>query len=66
MNSMKRWKDMTLTYELPRLLGAQSAIGEERRNNTRKNEEMEPKWKQCPVVYDWMEIKCDAMKRNIA
>ena len=50
MNSMKRWKDMTLKYELPRSLGAQYATGEEWRNNTRKNEEREPKWKQCPVV----------------
>ena len=50
MNSMKRQKDMTLNYELPRSVGAQYATGEEWRNNTRKSEEMEPKWKQCPVV----------------
>ena len=39
------WKD-----ELPRLVGAQYATGEEWRNNSRKNEEMEPKHKQCPFV----------------
>ena len=50
MNSMKRQKDMTLKAEFPRSVGAQYATGEERRNNTRKNEEMEPKRKQCPVV----------------
>ena len=41
---------MTLKDELPRLVGTQYATGEEWRNNTRKNEEMEPKQKQCPVV----------------
>ena len=50
MNSMKRQKDMTLKDELPRLLGAQYATGEEWRNNFNKNEEMEPKHKQCSVV----------------
>ena len=50
MNSMKRQKDMTLQDELPRLVGAQYATGEEWRNNSRKNEEMEPKQKQHPVV----------------
>ena len=50
MNSMKRQKDMTLKDELPRLVGAQYATGEEWRNNSRKNEEMAPKRKQCPVV----------------
>ena len=43
MNSMKRQKDMTLKDMLPRLVGAQYATGEEWRNNSRKNEEMEPK-----------------------
>ena len=43
MNSMKRQKDRTLKDELPRLVGAQDATGEEWRNNSRKNEEMEPK-----------------------
>ena len=45
MNSMKMQKDMTLKDELPRLVGAQYATGEEWRNNTRKNEEMEPERK---------------------
>ena len=43
MNSMKRQKDMTLRNELPRLVGAQYAIGQEWRNKSRKNEEMEQK-----------------------
>ena len=43
MNSMKRQKLMTLKDELPRLGGAKYATGEEYRNNSRKNEEMEPK-----------------------
>ena len=48
--SMKRQKDMTLKDELPRSVGAQYATGEEWRNNSRKNEETEPKQKQRPVV----------------
>ena len=47
MNSMKRQKERTLKNELPRLVGAQYATGEDWRNNSayfwRKNEEMEPK-----------------------
>ena len=50
MNSMKRQKDMTLKDELPRSVGAHYATGEEWRINSRKNEEMEPKEKQCLVV----------------
>ena len=50
MNSMKRQKDMTLKDELHRSVGAQYTTGEEWRNNTRKNEGMELKQKQCPVV----------------
>ena len=50
MNSMKRQKDMTLKDELPRLEGTQYFTGEEWRNNSRKNEEMEPRQKQHPVV----------------
>ena len=50
MNSMKRQKDRTLKDELPRSVGAQNPTGEEWRNNSRKNEEMEPKQKQHPVV----------------
>ena len=50
INSMKRQKDMTLKDELPKSVGAQYATGEDWRNNSRKNEEMEPKQKQHPVV----------------
>ena len=50
MNSMKRQKDRTLKKELPRWVGAQYATGDQWRNNSRKNEEMEPKQKQHPVV----------------
>ena len=50
MNSMKRPKDMTLKDELPRSVGTQYANEEEWRNNSRKNEEAEPKQKQYPVV----------------
>ena len=52
MNSMKRQKDMTLKEELPRLVAAQYATGDQWRNNSRKNEGMEPKQKQHPVVDD--------------
>ena len=45
MNSMKRQKDRTLKDELPRSVGTQYATGEEKRNNTRNNEEMESKHK---------------------
>ena len=47
---MKRQKDSTLKDELPRSIGLQYATGEEWRNYSRKNEEMEPKEKQYPVV----------------
>ena len=46
MNSMKRQKGMTLKDEIPRLVGAQYATGDQWRNNTRKNEETDPKQKQ--------------------
>ena len=42
---------MTLKDELPRIVGAQYAAGEEWRNSSRKNEEAKPKQKQCPVVH---------------
>ena len=45
MNSMKRQKDRTLKDELPESVGAQYATGDQWRNNSRKNEEMEPKQK---------------------
>ena len=50
MNSVKRQKDITLKDELPKSVGAQYATAEEQRNSFRKNEEVEPKQKQCPVV----------------
>ena len=50
MNSMKRQKDKTLKDELPRSVGAQYATGDQWRNNSRNNEETEPKQKQHPVV----------------
>ena len=65
MSSMKKQEDMTLKDVLPRSVGAQYAVGEEWRNNSRKNEEMEPKQKQHLVV-DVMEVKSDAVKSNIA
>ena len=50
MNSMKWQKDRTLKDEFPRSVGAQYATGYQWRNNSRKNEGMEPKQKQHPVV----------------
>ena len=50
MNSIKRQKDRTMKDELPRLVDAQYAIGDQWRNKSRKNEGMEPKQKQHPVV----------------
>ena len=50
MNSMKRQKDTTLKVELPRPVGAQYTTGDQWRNNSRKNEGMEPKKKQYSVV----------------
>ena len=50
MNSMKRQKDMTLKEEFPRSVAAQYATGDQWRNNSRKNEGMEPTQKQYPAV----------------
>ena len=50
MNSMKRQNDRILKEELPRLVGAQYATGDQWRNNSRKHEGMEPKQKQYPVL----------------
>ena len=50
MNSMKRQKDKALKDELPRLVGAQYATGDQLRNNSRTNEDAEPQQKQHPVV----------------
>ena len=54
MSSMKRQKDATLKDELPRSVGAQYVTGDQWRNKSRKNEGMEPKQKQHPIVdVDW-------------
>ena len=67
MNSMKRQKDRTLKDELPRSVGAQYATGDQWRNNYRKNEVMEPKQKQHPVVdVTGGESKVKCCKNNIA
>src|SRR5574337_842762 len=61
MNSMKRENDRILKEELHRLVGAQYATGDQWRNNSRKNEGMEPKQKQHPVVDvtgDRSEVRC--------
>ena len=61
MNNMTRQKDMTPKDELPRSVGAQYATGEEWRNDSRKNEEMEPKPKQHPVedvTADGSNVQC--------
>ena len=50
MNGMKRQKDRTLKDGLPRSVGGQYATGDQWRNNSRKNEGMEPKQKEHPVV----------------
>ena len=61
MDSMKMQKDRTLKDQLPRPVGAQYATGEQWRNNSRNNEEMEPKQKQHKVVDvtgDGSEVSC--------
>ena len=58
MNSMKRQKDTTLQDEPPRLEGVRYATGDQWRNNSRKNEGMEPKQKQYPAV----NVTCDRSK----
>ena len=50
MNSMKKQKDMTLKDKFVRSVGVKYAAGDQRRNNSRKNEEIEPKQKQHPIV----------------
>ena len=50
MNSMKRQKDRTQKDEVPRSVGSQYATGDQWRNNSRKDEGMEPKKKQYPAV----------------
>ena len=61
MKSMERQKDRTLNDELPRSVSAQYATGEQWRNNSRKNEETEPKQKQHPVgdvTGDGNKVRC--------
>ena len=60
MNSMKRQNDRILKKELPRLVGAQYATGDQLRNNSRKNEEMEPKQKHpvMDVTGDRSKVRC--------
>ena len=58
MNNMKRQNDRILKEELPRAVGAQYATGDLWRNNSRKNEGMEPKQKQYPAV----DVTCDRSK----
>ena len=61
MNSMKRQKDRTLKEELPRSVGTQYATGDQWRNNSRKNEGMEPKEKQylaVDVTGDGSKVQC--------
>ena len=63
MNSMNRQNDRILKEELSRSVGAQYATGNQWRNNSRKNEGVEPKQKQYPLV---IEVKSNAVKNNIA
>ena len=67
MNSMKRQNNRVLKEELPRSVGAQYATGDQWRNNSRKNEGMEPKQKQYPVVdVTGDKARSNAVKSNIA
>ena len=67
IKSIKRQNDRITKEELPRSLGAQYVTGDQWRNNSRKNEEMEPKQKQHPAVdVTVMEARFDAVKSNIA
>ena len=68
VNSMKRQKDRTLKDELPRSIGAHYATGDQWRNNSRKNEEKEPKQKQHLIVDrngDGSQVQC-SKKSKIA
>ena len=73
MNSMKRQKDRTLKDELPRSVGAQYATGDQCRNNSKKNERMEPKQKTNKKTKNTflcmglgIEARSKAVKSNIA
>ena len=64
---MKRQNDRTLKEELPRSVGAQHATGDQWRNNSRKNEGIEPKQKQYQLGMGLViEARSDAVKSNIA
>ena len=68
MNSMKRQKDRTLKDELRRSVGAQYATGDQWRNNSRKNERMEPKQKQhrvVDVIGDGSKVRCSKEQYRI-
>ena len=67
MNSRKRQNNRILKEEIPRSVGAQYATGDQWRNNSRKNEGMEPNEKQYPAVdVTGDKNKTDAVKSNIA
>ena len=66
MNSMKRQNDRTLKEELPRLVVAQYDTGDQWRNNSRKNEGMEPEQKQYPVWKGLVIEATNALKSNAA
>ena len=64
---MQRQNDTILKEELSRSVGVQYATGDQWRNNSRKNEGMEPKQKQYPAVDGLViEARSDAVKSNIA
>ena len=65
MNSLKSQNNRILREELPRSVGAQYATGDQWRNNSRKNEGMEPKQKQYPAV-DATGDRSNAVKSSIA
>ena len=66
MISMKRQNDRILKEELPRSVGAQYATGDQWRNNSRKNERMEPKQRQHKAVGLVIKARFDAVESNIA
>ena len=67
MNSMKRQNNRILKAELLRSVGAQHTTGDQWRNNSRKNEGMEPNQKQYSAVdVTGIEARSDAVKSNIA
>ena len=68
MNSMKRQNDRILKDEVPGLVGAQYATGDQWTNNSRKNEGMEPKQKEYPAVDvtgDRSKVRCREPARDI-